>query len=206
MLCASCGKTQDCAPAKSAAVDALEEALRNVVKTKQDARQGRPYPRRIDDLQRQFDQDVEIVDLALDCAQLAKASAPELVPIQSALSTLKSLEPPMPIGDALQPVISLYDANLGLLSGPSPKIEAWCRSMREAISKVKQDTPPLWARAKSALETERAAADAKLDAIRARETTIRDWLTAVEAGKPVTAGSDELRAPLAAYQDACHFK
>ncbi|MEO8551448.1 MAG: hypothetical protein ABI678_15830 [Kofleriaceae bacterium] len=206
LLLASCGPKHDCAPAKAAATDALEAALRDVGALRQAAKPA-SSPARIDDLHRQLDEAIHIVDLGLDCPRLGKASAPDLVPIQSALLELKgsASQVPMPVGDALQPVIALYDANLGLLSGPSPKIAAWCASMREALASVKQNTPPLWARAKASAEAERADADAKLAAIRDREKVIRAMLEAVQASRPVTppAGKDELTTALDAYQAAC---
>lgn len=122
LACLGCnGKKQDCPPVKAVVVE------------------------NTDGMRKQVDEDLRAIDAELDCPRLGKASAPDLVPIQSALLTLKRRAVPQPIGEALHPMIALYDENQGLLSGPSPKIEALCQAMRESLAKVRQDTASLWA-------------------------------------------------------------
>lgn len=209
-----CGtKHEQCAPAKTAATEAIDASLQSVADQREQAKKlaAEFDPARLETMRATLGEALDVVDRALDCSRLGKESAPGLVPVQNALIELRksSLELPASMTSAVKPVTDLFEADQGLLSGPQPGIETWCGSMREAIAKMKQDIAPLWEPAKAELQARRSDADSKVAAIRTRDALLREWRTAIAESRPVTlpattAEDSRVRDAIVAYQSSCH--
>lgn len=76
-----------------AAIASIDDSLRTISDQLKASKEGATGsdPEQLDRTRAKFDQAVKFVELALDCAFLSKASAPELVSVQQALGELVSI-------------------------------------------------------------------------------------------------------------------
>ncbi|MBA2538748.1 MAG: hypothetical protein H0V17_03865 [Deltaproteobacteria bacterium] len=213
IACACGSKKDECPAAKQATIDAIDQALRDVAGEREKVKKelGESDPATIDTLREKLETATKLVESTLDCKYLGKASAPDLVPVQQTLHGLgdAARELPPAIAKAVAPVTELFEANLGLLSGPDPKIAAWCGMTRDAVAKMNTEIAPLWDPAKEEIATRREPIELRSRDLKAQDSGLRGWRTAVTETKPVglpakSLVSDRLYDALVVYQSACH--
>lgn len=210
----ACGnKREHCPAAKKEALAALDQATREATAAQEAAAKQaeEANPLNLETFINRFDEHITKSEAELDCQALGKETARGLVPAQTAIDKLVHAADgaPATVVAAVKPIEALSTDKRGVAGGPNPGIPAWCASMREAIGKLKQDLPPLWATARTELQAKHDASRAQATAAAEKVRQLAAFRASVDSTGPLLTRpqKDELPARtydmLTAYSSAC---
>jgi hypothetical protein len=228
VLVASGCKSDKCTPAQKAADKAVADALDFTPIENLRLGDTAAAAEKLDDpivwSQQEFNDDLDLLEQGMGCrqdpntccARMAKDKREQRTLLAQIAVDVKTLKEGRP--DAVAKVMADFFAlldkaeHISLDATPVKEREAWCNDVRTQIARVRQEAPPLWARAIDDAKKHVTEAQERVAEFDRRVAALRAWKNALATKQPITIGSDfgtgkpafeEAKLRVAQYQAAC---